>query len=149
MRPRPASRPGVRNDWVAAALAAGSGLAGVTAFPRFGWWPMAIVSIVGLTVAVHGRGVRASLGLGYLYGWAFFGPLLAWTGTYVGPVWLLLPFAPDWRWMLGRDDTSWYASLRLFRQPRPGDWAAVIARVADRLGAYLAGDGAATPPTVQ
>ena len=70
-----------------------SGLAGVSAFPRFGWWPMAVVSIVGFTVAVQGRGVRGGLGLGYLYGWAFFGPLLAWTGTYVGPVWLLLPFA--------------------------------------------------------
>ena len=93
MRPRPAPHPAVRNGWVAAILAIGSGLAGVTAFPRFGWWPMAIVSVAGLTVAVHGRGVRGALGLGYLYGWAFFGPLLAWTGTYVGPVWLLLPFA--------------------------------------------------------
>ncbi len=93
MRPRPTPHPAVRNVWVAAVLAAGSGLAGVTAFPRFGWWPMAILSIAGLTVAVHGRGVRGGLGLGYLYGWAFFGPLLAWTGIYVGPVWLLLPFA--------------------------------------------------------
>lgn len=93
MSPRPTPHPAVRNVWVAALLAAGSGLAGVTAFPRFGWWPMAILSIAGLTVAVHGRGVRGGLGLGYLYGWAFFGPLLAWTGTYVGPVWLLLPFA--------------------------------------------------------
>jgi apolipoprotein N-acyltransferase len=93
MRPHPAPHPAVRNGWVAAGVAAASGLAGVTAFPRFGWWPMAIVSIAGLTVAVHGRGTRGGLGLGYLYGWAFFGPLLAWTGTYVGPVWLLLPFA--------------------------------------------------------
>jgi apolipoprotein N-acyltransferase len=93
MRLRPAPHPAVGNGWVAAGLAAASGLIGVTAFPRFGWWPMAIVSIVGLTVAVHGRGVRGGLGLGYLYGWAFFGPLLAWTGTYVGLVWLLLPFA--------------------------------------------------------
>lgn len=87
------TEPAVRSIWLAVLLAAASGLLGVTAFPRFGWWPMAIVSIVGITVAVHGRGVRAGLGLGYLYGWAFFGPLLAWTGTYVGPVWLLLPLA--------------------------------------------------------
>jgi hypothetical protein len=33
----------------------------------------------------------------------------------------MLPYAPDWRWMLGRDDTPWYASLRLFRQTAPGE----------------------------
>ncbi len=37
-------------------------------------------------------------------------------------VWVLIPFAPDWRWQLGRSDTAWYPSMRLFRQPRVGDW---------------------------
>jgi Glycosyltransferase family 9 (heptosyltransferase) len=46
------------------------------------------------------------------------------------PCWVMLPFAPDWRWMLGRDDTPWYATLRLFRQPAPGAWDAVIDAVA-------------------
>jgi hypothetical protein len=46
------------------------------------------------------------------------------------PVWLMLPHAPDWRWMLGRDDSPWYAGMRLFRQPSAGDWATVIERVA-------------------
>jgi Tfp pilus assembly protein PilF len=47
--------------------------------------------------------------------------------------WILLPFAPDWRWMLAREDTPWYPSLCLFRQAAPGDWAAVVRRVRDAL----------------
>jgi len=42
---------------------------------------------------------------------------------------VLLPYAPDWRWRLERDTTHWYDSLRLFRQPSPGDWRSVIAAV--------------------
>jgi tetratricopeptide (TPR) repeat protein len=49
------------------------------------------------------------------------------------PAWLLLPYAPDWRWLLGRNDTPWYDSLRLFRQPSPGDWRSVIGFVATAL----------------
>lgn len=45
------------------------------------------------------------------------------------PVWLLLPFAPDWRWLLARDRSPWYPSMRLFRQPSPGDWRAPIRRI--------------------
>jgi tetratricopeptide (TPR) repeat protein len=51
------------------------------------------------------------------------------------PVWVALPFAPDWRWLLGRDDSPWYPSMRLFRQPRPGDWADVLRRMARELAA--------------
>lgn len=46
------------------------------------------------------------------------------------PVWVVLKQAPDWRWMLGREDCPWYPTMRLFRQTRPGDWAEVFARVA-------------------
>jgi hypothetical protein len=48
-------------------------------------------------------------------------------------VWILLPAAADWRWMLDRDDTPWYPTMRLFRQPSPGNWAPVIDRVACEL----------------
>lgn len=54
-------------------------------------------------------------------------------GAMAKPVWLLLPFAPDWRWLLGRDDSPWYATMRLFRQKSPGQWDAVIASVVERL----------------
>ena len=45
------------------------------------------------------------------------------------PVWVAVPFAPDWRWMLEREDTPWYPTMRLFRQTRPGDWADVFMRI--------------------
>ena len=49
------------------------------------------------------------------------------------PVWIMLPAVPDWRWLLGRLDSPWYASARLFRQETRGDWAPVIATVAQEL----------------
>lgn len=54
-------------------------------------------------------------------------------GALGRPVWVLLSFAPDWRWMLDRSDSPWYPGMRLFRQPRPGDWRPVIEAVAAEL----------------
>jgi tetratricopeptide (TPR) repeat protein len=54
-------------------------------------------------------------------------------GALGKPVWVLLAFAPDFRWMLRRDDSPWYPSARLFRQAKPGDWDSVMKQVADML----------------
>lgn len=50
-------------------------------------------------------------------------------GALGKPVWLMLPSDPDWRWLLGRNDSPWYPTMRLFRQALPGDWRGVIAAV--------------------
>jgi tetratricopeptide (TPR) repeat protein len=57
-------------------------------------------------------------------------------GALGKPVWTLLAFAPDWRWLLGRNDSPWYPTMRLFRQPSPGDWASVFASVASELRTF-------------
>jgi tetratricopeptide (TPR) repeat protein len=52
------------------------------------------------------------------------------------PTWILLPFRPEWRWGLEREDSAWYPSARLFRQREAGDWDGVIARVGAALRAW-------------
>lgn len=50
-------------------------------------------------------------------------------GALARPVWVLMPFAPDWRWRLHRADTPWYPTMRLVRQPKVGDWDSVFETV--------------------
>ena len=54
-------------------------------------------------------------------------------GAMGKPVWLLLPFVPDWRWLLDRDDSPWYPSMTLFRQDETRQWAPVLERVRAQL----------------
>jgi tetratricopeptide (TPR) repeat protein len=54
-------------------------------------------------------------------------------GALGKPVWTLLPFSPEWRWLLDREDSPWYPSMRLFRQSSFGDWGPVMERVAAEL----------------
>jgi len=57
-------------------------------------------------------------------------------GAMGGPVWLMLPFAPDWRWLLDRSDSPWYPTARLFRQSAPRQWAPVVNEIARRLAEW-------------
>jgi tetratricopeptide (TPR) repeat protein len=60
-------------------------------------------------------------------------------GALAKPVWILLPFVPDWRWLLDRDDSPWYPTARLFRQDATRAWDAVIPRVRAALHDYVSG----------
>ncbi len=61
-------------------------------------------------------------------------------GALGKPVWLLNRFDTDWRWLLDRDDSPWYPTLRQFRQPSPGDWASVVLVAREALQRLAAGD---------
>lgn len=58
-------------------------------------------------------------------------------GALARPVWLLLPFDADWRWLLDRDDSPWYPTMRIFRQPSPGAWEPVIDKVRNELASLV------------
>ena len=58
-------------------------------------------------------------------------------GAMGAKVWTLIAFSPDWRWLLDRDDTPWYPSMRLWRQPHMGNWGAVMADVRTALGSLI------------
>jgi tetratricopeptide (TPR) repeat protein len=67
-------------------------------------------------------------------------------GALGKPVWVLLPWVTDWRWMLNREDNPWYPTMRLFRQKKGEPWADVIARVATELKAVAHGSEEALLP---
>jgi ADP-heptose:LPS heptosyltransferase len=57
-------------------------------------------------------------------------------GALGKPTWLLLAEPAEWRWMLKRNDSPWYPTMRLYRQPRPGDWETVVRDVAAALATW-------------
>lgn len=59
-------------------------------------------------------------------------------GALGKPVWIMLSKASDWRWLVNRDDSPWYPTVRLFRQPQPGEWNAVVSDVTKALAILLA-----------
>jgi hypothetical protein len=60
-------------------------------------------------------------------------------GALAVPAWLALPFVPDWRWLLQREDSPWYPTVRVFRQSQPGDWQEVFERMAAAIVPQLRG----------
>jgi hypothetical protein len=67
-------------------------------------------------------------------------------GALGANTWLMLPFAPDWRWLLGRADSLWYPTMKLFRQPALGDWTTVISHISRELGALCESRRVRTAP---
>jgi hypothetical protein len=65
-------------------------------------------------------------------------PIADMAGALGKPVWVMLPVAPPFRWFLDRADSPWYPTARLFRQREPGEWAPVVAGVADALRELVA-----------
>jgi tetratricopeptide (TPR) repeat protein len=64
-------------------------------------------------------------------------------GALGRPVWLLLPYVPEWRWLLDREDSPWYPTMRLFRQGKAGDWESLVERVTEVLFAWCSERGTA------
>ena len=60
------------------------------------------------------------------------------------PIWLALPYVPDWRWLLDHTDSPWYPTMRLFRQRSPSDWTPVFAELANALRDQVQGASSAT-----
>jgi tetratricopeptide (TPR) repeat protein len=62
-------------------------------------------------------------------------------GALAKPVWVLLPFSPEWRWLIDRGDSPWYPTMRLFRQTTGGDWPGVICKVSEALTYWVTAHG--------
>jgi len=69
-------------------------------------------------------------------------------GALGKPVWLLLPRIADFRWLEHREESSWYPTMRLFRQSRMGEWESVISSVVEQLMAFSAGDASVLHPAI-
>jgi hypothetical protein len=65
------------------------------------------------------------------------------------PVWLALHFPAEWRWLMGREDSPWYPTMRLFRQTSPGQWEDVFRRIAEALRRRMAEPAELRPITVE
>ena len=69
-------------------------------------------------------------------------------GALGKPVWILIPFSPDFRWLLHRSDSPWYPTARLFRQPAMNDWEGALRPLVAELSQFMAGSAARMPAAV-
>ncbi|MGA2441160.1 MAG: glycosyltransferase family 9 protein, partial [Tepidisphaeraceae bacterium] len=67
------------------------------------------------------------------------------TGALARPVWVLIPFTTDFRWLHKRADSPWYPTMRLFREPVAGDWATPMGEMVQALRETVARSDAARP----
>ena len=67
-------------------------------------------------------------------------------GALGKPAWLMLPFSAEWRWLIAREDSLWYPSMRLFRQSNMQDWPGVIQKISGDVGKFLSGDRSVLNP---
>jgi hypothetical protein len=67
-------------------------------------------------------------------------------GALGRPTWVALKYVPDWRWLLDREDSPWYPTMRLFRQQTPGDWKFIFAKIAQELRSLMSRERAAASP---
>jgi hypothetical protein len=70
-------------------------------------------------------------------------------GALGKPVWIMLAHVADWMWLIGREDTPWYPSARLFRQPAPGAWDPVINHIAGELCRLVKGERSVLYPRAE
>jgi apolipoprotein N-acyltransferase len=121
-------RPFVPRGWVAAIVAIAGGLAMLLAFPPYGLWWLAPVGVALIVVSAHGQRLRRAAWLGFIAGFAFFAPLLSWTGIQVGRwPWLALAALQAAYVMLYAIAVAWLSPLAAERGPRLVGWPVALA----------------------
>jgi len=118
-----------------------SNLAGLFGLPGFRWFSLQLgpdadqlaphrTSVTDLREHIHDFGDTAAIIANLDLVLTIDSAVAHLAGALGAKTWVMLKYAPDWRWLLERNDSPWYSSLRLFRQHKTGDWESVVSSVA-------------------